>query len=190
MFCFEAEGVPEYMVNEVMSLYLGCKTAISVDRGLSCSFSVKVGIHEESALSPLLFIMVVDVLTEDVSNGSLMELLYADDLALCGESLNEVMNKYVKWTIAVEGKGLRMNVDNTKGIQLLFGKKSSVLKVYPCVVCGQWVGCNSIECMKCQRWFHCCCFDMPRQVSLPSCQDVSVCRTCESLKEVKMFQRK
>ena len=35
----------------------------------------------------------MDVLT-DVKEGSLMELLYADDLVLCGESLNEVMEKY------------------------------------------------------------------------------------------------
>ena len=64
---------------------------------LSSSFSVKVGVHQGSALSPLLFIMVMDVLTEDaegVRDGSLMELLYADDLVLCGESLNEVMDKY------------------------------------------------------------------------------------------------
>ena len=57
---------------------------------------MKVGGHEGSALISLLFIMIMDVLTGEVSDGSLMELLYADDLALCGESLNEVMNKYVK----------------------------------------------------------------------------------------------
>ena len=77
-----------------MSLYKGCKTAVSVDRELSSSFSVKVGVHQGSALSPFLFIMVMDVLTEDVRNGSLMELLYADDLVLGGESLNKVMDKY------------------------------------------------------------------------------------------------
>ena len=60
-----------------MSLYNGCETALSVDGELSSSFSVKVDVHEGSALSPLLFIMVMDVLTVD---GSLME-LYADDLA-------------------------------------------------------------------------------------------------------------
>ena len=38
--------------------------------------------------------IVMDVLTEDVRDGSLMELLYADDLVLCGESLNDVMDKY------------------------------------------------------------------------------------------------
>ena len=69
-----------------------------------------------------------------------MELLYADDLALCGESLK--VEKYGRWKNAVEGKGLRVNVNKTKGIQLLFGKKSSVSKVDPCCVCGEQVGCN------------------------------------------------
>ena len=88
--------------------------------------SVKVGVHQASTLSTLLLIMVMDVLTEDVSDGSFMELLYVDDLVLCGESLNDVMDKYGRWENAAEGKGLRVNVDKTKGMQLLFGKKSSV----------------------------------------------------------------
>ena len=75
-----------------------------------------------------------------------MKLLYADNRDLCGESLNEVINKYGRWKIAVEGKGLRVNVDKTKDMQkLLFGKKSSVFSVDPCGVCGKWVGCNSIN---------------------------------------------
>ena len=41
-----------------------------------------------------------------------------------------------------------MNVDKIKGMQL-FGKKSSVLKVHPCGVRGEWVGYNSIQCKKC-----------------------------------------
>ena len=48
----------------------------------------------------------MDVLTEDVRDGSIMELLYADNLVLCGESLNEVTNRYGRWKNAVEGKGL------------------------------------------------------------------------------------
>ena len=38
--------------------------------------------------------------------------------------------------------------------------------------------CNSIQCSKCQRWVHFRCSDVPRQVSLLSCRDVSVCVTC------------
>ena len=82
-FSLRQKGVPEYLVNEVMSPYKGYKTAVSVHEELSSSFSMKVGAHQGSALSPLLFIMVMDVLiTEDVRDGSLMELLY------------EVMDKY------------------------------------------------------------------------------------------------
>ena len=53
-------------------------------------------------MSLLLFIMVMDVLTEYVGNGSLMDLLHADDLVLYRESLKEVMDKYGRWKNAVE----------------------------------------------------------------------------------------
>ena len=66
-------------------------------------------------------------------------------------------------------------------MQLLFGKKSSVSKVDPSGVCGEQVGCNSIQCTKCQRWVHRCCSDVSTgelQLSLLSCWNVFVCRTC------------
>ena len=40
---------------------------------------MKVVVHQGSVL----FIMVIDVPIEDVRDGSLMELFYADDLVLC-----------------------------------------------------------------------------------------------------------
>ena len=166
-FALRRKGVPEYLVNVVMSLYKGCKTTVSVDGELSSSFSVKVGVHQGSALSPLLFIMVMDVLTEDVRDGSLMESLYANDLVLCGDSLNKVVNKHKRWKNTVEGKSLMVNVDKTKAVQLLFGKKSSILKVDACDICGERVGCNSIRCTKRQRWVHRHCSDVHRQVILP-----------------------
>ena len=86
--------------------------------------------------------------------------------------------KYKRCKNAVEGKGLKVNVDKTKGMQLSFGKKSSVSKVDPCGVCGERVGCNSIQCMKCQRWVHRRFSDVPRQVSLLSRRNIFVCRTC------------
>ena len=176
-FALRRKGVPEYLVDGVMSLK-DCKAAVSVDGKLSSSFSVKAGIHQGSALSPLLFIMVMDVLTEDMRDGSLMELLYADDLVLCGKSLNEVMDKYERWENAVERKVLRVNVDETKGMQLLFEKKRSALKVGPCGVCGERFAFTSIQYTKCQRWIHRRCSDVSRQVSLLSCRNVFVCRTC------------
>ena len=40
----------------------------------------------------------------------------------------------------------------TGSMQLIFGKKSSVLKLDTCGVCVKRVRCNSIQCMKYQRW--------------------------------------
>ena len=69
------KDVPEYLADGVMSFYKCLETAMSVDKELSSSFSVNVGVHQGSALSPLLFITVMDVLTVVVRVISLM--LYA-----------------------------------------------------------------------------------------------------------------
>ena len=45
-------------------------------------------------------------------------------------------------------------------------------------VCGERLGRNSVQCTKCQRWVHRRYSDVPRQVSLLSCRDIFVCRTC------------
>ena len=57
-FALRRKGVPKYLVNGIMCLYKGCKTAASVDGELPRSFSEKIGVYQRSALSPLLFIMV------------------------------------------------------------------------------------------------------------------------------------
>ena len=51
----------------------------------------------------------------------------------------------MQWT-----KSLVVNVDKTKGVQLLFRKKSSVTKKDPWGICGERVGYNSIQFTKCQ----------------------------------------
>ena len=82
------DGVPKYLVHN------GCKTSVALDGELLESFLVQVGVHQVSALRPLLFIIITDVLTEDVGDSSLLELLHSDDLILCDESVEEVMENY------------------------------------------------------------------------------------------------
>lgn len=72
---------------------------------------MRVGIHHGSPLSPLLLAIAMDVLPDNVRDFSLMELLYADDLALYRKSLDDVMER---WKV-LEGKELRVNVEKTKG---------------------------------------------------------------------------
>ena len=62
-----------------MSLYEGAETRVRVDSELSEDIEVKVGMHQGSALSPFLFTVVLDVVTEFAREGALSELLFADD---------------------------------------------------------------------------------------------------------------
>ena len=50
-------GVPEVMVRAVMILYEGAKTRVKVEQELSEELEVKVGVHQGSVLSPLVFAM-------------------------------------------------------------------------------------------------------------------------------------
>ena len=53
------KGLSEVIVRAVMSLYNGAKTQVRVGSAYSEEFEVKVGVHQGSVLSPLLFAIVV-----------------------------------------------------------------------------------------------------------------------------------
>lgn len=51
-FALWRKGITKYLVG-IMSLCKGCKTTVLVEGELSNSFSVTVGVHQGSALSPI-----------------------------------------------------------------------------------------------------------------------------------------
>ena len=64
-------------------MYDGCTTSVRTLLGSTESFDVKVGLHPGSALSPLLFITVMDVTSEEIGRGPPHAMLFADDLVIC-----------------------------------------------------------------------------------------------------------
>ena len=60
-------------------------------------------------LSPFLFAVVVDVVTDLAREGVVKNLLYADDLVLMSEIIEEFRNKFLKCKEAFESKGLKVN---------------------------------------------------------------------------------
>ena len=107
------KGIGEIFVKSVMSLYEGAKTRVRVDSELSEEIEVKVGMHKGSVLSHFLFAVVVDVVTELAREGVLSKLLYADDLVLMSETIEELRNKFLKWKEAFEREGLKVNLGKT-----------------------------------------------------------------------------
>ena len=74
--------VGEWLIRIIMALYTEVCTVVRTDAGLSESFEVKVGLHQRSVLSPLLFSAVIDVISSEARSGLPSELLYADDLVI------------------------------------------------------------------------------------------------------------
>ena len=74
-------GVDEWLIRTAMTLYT---ERVRTDAGLSESFQVKVGLHEGSVLSPLLFAAVMDVVSIEARSGLPSELMYVDNLVRHG----------------------------------------------------------------------------------------------------------
>ena len=75
---------------------------------------MKVGLHQGSVLSPLLFVIVMEMISRELRGGLPLELLYADDLNLMAESEESLLDKMVKWKSGLDANGLKMNAGKTK----------------------------------------------------------------------------
>jgi hypothetical protein len=129
------------------------ETVVRTVEGDSESFSVKVGLHQGSVLSPLLFIIDMHSVTRALKERLPWELLYVYDLELVATSERELKEKKQKWKISMESKGLKTNAGKTKvmvGGEGL-GKVEVTCKT-PFGVCGKGVGMNSLQCTSCENW--------------------------------------
>ena len=74
---------------------------------------MKVGLHQGSALSLLLFIIIMDMLAEEARTKPQWAMLFADDLMLVSETLDEVEEELERWRAVIENKGLIISRSKT-----------------------------------------------------------------------------
>ena len=148
-------GIEEWLIRTVQSMYRSTKSKVRVGHTYSEAFEVQVGVHQGSVLSPLLFIIVLEALSREFRTGLPWEMLYADDLVIMADSIEELITRTKDWKTNLESKGLRVNMKKTK--VLCSGKNMNVLAdsgKSPCGVCRKGVGRNSIFCQGCSHWIH------------------------------------
>ena len=134
-------GVEEWVIRLVQGMYENARSRVRVGDGFSGEFGVLVGVHQGSVLSPLLFIIVLEALSREFRVGVPWEDLYADDLVIIADSLDECVNRLKIWKEGMEKKGLRVNAKKTK--VLICGEGLDTLRKsgkYPCGVC--FSGCR------------------------------------------------
>jgi len=136
-------GVEEWLVSAVMSTYTGAKTVARTVYGNSNGFEVEVRMHQGSALSLLLFVIVIEALSREFRVALPWE-LYADNLVVIAETEDDLIKRLNEWMDNVENRGMRVNMNKTK-VMISGERQKATQKAvrWPCGVCGRGVGNNS-----------------------------------------------
>ena len=90
LWCMRKSGIVKKYVQLVQDMYEGSKTVVRCEMGTTESFKVEVELHHGSALSPFLFAVIMDSLTNKVRREPPWTMLFADNIVICKETREEV----------------------------------------------------------------------------------------------------
>ncbi|KAK3533517.1 hypothetical protein QTP70_023344 [Hemibagrus guttatus] len=113
-YCMRKSGVAEKYVRVVQDMYERSRTVVRCAVGQTEEFKVEVGLHQGSALSPFLFAMVIDQLSEEVRQESPWTMMFADDIVICSESRERVEENLERWMFALERRGMKVSRSKTE----------------------------------------------------------------------------
>uniref|UniRef100_A0A7I4Z469 Reverse transcriptase domain-containing protein n=1 Tax=Haemonchus contortus TaxID=6289 RepID=A0A7I4Z469_HAECO len=113
-YALRQHGVPEELIEWVRILYTSPKSRAQTAASTSTELPISVGVHQGSALSPLLFVVVMDAITKDLQKPAPWTLLYADDVMLASEDKSELESQVQTWSDRLAIFGLRLNVKKTE----------------------------------------------------------------------------
>ncbi|KAK3556769.1 hypothetical protein QTP70_016679 [Hemibagrus guttatus] len=113
-YCMRKSGVAEKYVRVVQDMYERSRTVVRCAVGQTEEFKVEVGLHQGSALSPFLFAMVMDQLSEEVRQESPWTMMFADDIVICSESREQVEENLERWRFALERRGMKVSRNKTE----------------------------------------------------------------------------
>ncbi|KAK3511415.1 hypothetical protein QTP70_007327 [Hemibagrus guttatus] len=113
-YCMRKSGVAEKYVRVVQDMYERSRTVVRCAVGQTEEFNVEVGLHQGSALSPVLFAMVMDQLSEEVRQESPWTMMFADDIVICSESREQVEENLERWRFALERRGMKVSRSKTE----------------------------------------------------------------------------
>ena len=118
--CMRERSVPEKCVKLIQDMYRGCQTKVRSAAGESGSFNVDVGLHQGSALSPYLFLILMDVLTERVRKEVPESMMFADNIVLCGGREVDMTEYLDTWRKSLEERGMRVSRPKTQFMDFNF----------------------------------------------------------------------
>ena len=110
-------------------MYQESKTVVRCAIGTTESFKVIVGLHQGSALSPFLFAVTMDRLTDKVRKEPPWTMLFADDIVICKETREEVERRLKSWRYTLERRGMKVSRSKTEYLCVNGGNDEETMKM-------------------------------------------------------------
>ena len=90
-------GLEEQYITVIRDIYERSKTKVRTLTGSTKEFQIDVCIHQGSALSTFIFIVILYVLTESIGTEPTNPMLFADDLVICEDTRDKSEYQLERW---------------------------------------------------------------------------------------------
>ena len=128
-YCMRKSGIVEKYVQRVQDMYEGSETVLRYAAGTTESFKVKFGLHQGSTLSPFLFAVIMDRLTDVVKTEPPWTMLFANDIVICEETREEVEQRLESWRYALKRRGMKASRSKTEYLCINGGNDDKTVKM-------------------------------------------------------------
>ena len=127
-YCMRKSGILEKYVR-LVQMYEESETVVRCAVGTTESFKVKVGLHQELALSPFLFAVIMDRLTDEVRRESPWTMLFAGNILINKETRKEVELRLESSKYPLQKRGMKVSRSKTEYLCINGGNDDQTVKM-------------------------------------------------------------
>ena len=116
--CLRLAETSKCYIRIIKDMYDGATTTVRSAAWLTEEVKVGIGLQQGSALSPFLFVIIMDKMTEGIWKDAPWDMLFADDIVMSRKNHRELEDDLEIWRNALERRGLKVSQSNTEHLKV------------------------------------------------------------------------